>query len=136
MGISTVMAAVTPAAFAQDVLRLADIIELSGGGATVGQLWRNGVDLAIDDINAAGGVGGRKLAGVLIETRWRGTAPDWVAIGFGINVAQPALDTAIGLGADATRLGVLARLVPALRRAAAASRHLSAFFVITRDFCR
>lgn len=71
-------------------------------------------------------VGGRKLAGVLIETRWRGTAPDWVAIGFGINVKQPALDTAIGLAADATRLGVLARLVPALRRAAAASRHLSA----------
>lgn len=71
-------------------------------------------------------VGGRKLAGVLIETRWRGTAPDWVAIGFGINVAQPALDTATGLAADATRLGVLARLVPALRRAATASRHLSA----------
>jgi BirA family transcriptional regulator, biotin operon repressor / biotin---[acetyl-CoA-carboxylase] ligase len=71
-------------------------------------------------------VGGRKLAGVLIETRWRGTSPEWVAIGFGLNVAPPGLETATGLVSGTTRLGALARLVPALRRAAAASRHLSA----------
>jgi BirA family biotin operon repressor/biotin-[acetyl-CoA-carboxylase] ligase len=41
--------------------------------------------------------GGRKLAGILIETRWRGTAPDWVAIGFGVNVRQPEGDDAAGL---------------------------------------
>jgi BirA family transcriptional regulator, biotin operon repressor / biotin---[acetyl-CoA-carboxylase] ligase len=70
-------------------------------------------------------VRGAKLAGVLIETRWRGTKPDWVAIGFGLNVAQPAVEGAIGLVAGTTRLGALARLVPALRRAAAATRHLS-----------
>ncbi|MDB4884301.1 MAG: biotin/acetyl-CoA-carboxylase ligase [Gemmatimonadetes bacterium] len=70
-------------------------------------------------------VGGRKLAGVLIETRWRGTSPEWVAIGFGLNVAAPGVDGAIGLAAGTTRLGALARLAPALRRAAAASRHLS-----------
>jgi BirA family biotin operon repressor/biotin-[acetyl-CoA-carboxylase] ligase len=69
---------------------------------------------------------GRKLAGILIETRWRGTAPDWVAIGFGLNVRAPALETAIGLVPGATRLAALERLVPALRRAAAASRHLTA----------
>src|SRR5207253_2703530 len=33
--------------------------------------------------------GGRKLAGILIETRWRGTSPEWVAIGFGLNVITP-----------------------------------------------
>jgi BirA family biotin operon repressor/biotin-[acetyl-CoA-carboxylase] ligase len=67
----------------------------------------------------------RKLAGILIETRWRGTAPEWVAVGFGINVVQPELDTAIGLLPGTSRLAVLERLVPALRRAASASRHLS-----------
>jgi BirA family transcriptional regulator, biotin operon repressor / biotin---[acetyl-CoA-carboxylase] ligase len=71
-------------------------------------------------------VGGRKLAGVLIETRWRGTSPEWVAIGFGLNVATPEQEGAIGLAAGTTRLGALARLVPALRRAAASSRHLTA----------
>jgi BirA family biotin operon repressor/biotin-[acetyl-CoA-carboxylase] ligase len=70
-------------------------------------------------------VGGRKLAGVLIETRWRGTSPEWVAIGFGLNVAAPDLEGATGLLPNTTRLGALARLVPGLRRAAAASRHLS-----------
>ena len=54
--------AVLGVARAEGVLQLADVIELSGGGATVGQLWRNGVDLAVDDINAAGGVLGQKLA--------------------------------------------------------------------------
>jgi BirA family biotin operon repressor/biotin-[acetyl-CoA-carboxylase] ligase len=69
-------------------------------------------------------VGARKLAGILIETRWRGTAPDWVAIGMGLNVTAPAVDTGVGLDAGVSRVAVLERLVPALRRAAAASRHL------------
>jgi BirA family biotin operon repressor/biotin-[acetyl-CoA-carboxylase] ligase len=69
---------------------------------------------------------GRKLAGTLIETRWRGTSPEWVAIGFGLNVRPPALDTATGLRAGTTRLAALERVVPALRAAAAATRHLSA----------
>ena len=42
-------------------------------------------------------VGGRKLAGILIEIRWRGAVAEWVAIGFGLNVLAPALDTATGL---------------------------------------
>ena len=87
------------------------------------------------DALAAGAIGvkwpndlyvrGAKLAGILIETRWRGTSPEWVAIGFGLNIASPGVEGAIGLVPGTTRLGALARLVPALRRAAAASRHLS-----------
>ena len=69
-------------------------------------------------------VGARKLAGILIETRWRGTAPDWVAVGMGLNVLTPAVDTGVGLVSGVTRLAVLERLVPALRRAAAATGHL------------
>ena len=64
-----------------------------------------------------------KLAGILIETRWRGTAPDWVAIGFGINVVAPDVPTGIGLRPGVSRVEVLDVLVPALRRAAGASRH-------------
>jgi len=71
-------------------------------------------------------VGERKLAGILIETRWRGTAPDWVAIGFGLNVLTPDVSTGIGLAPGITRLQALECVVPALRAAAAASRHLSA----------
>jgi BirA family transcriptional regulator, biotin operon repressor / biotin---[acetyl-CoA-carboxylase] ligase len=62
-------------------------------------------------------VDGRKLAGVLIEARWRGAQPDWVAIGLGLNlVAPPDLAAAALLGARAET--VLAEIVPALRAAA------------------
>ncbi len=69
-------------------------------------------------------VAGRKLAGILIETRWRGTAPEWVAIGLGVNVRTPDVDTATGLAPGATRLAALERLVPALRAAASRTGHL------------
>src|SRR6266702_2921995 len=42
-------------------IKLANVAELSGGGATVGTNWKNGIDLAIEEINAKGGVLGRKL---------------------------------------------------------------------------
>jgi BirA family biotin operon repressor/biotin-[acetyl-CoA-carboxylase] ligase len=71
-------------------------------------------------------VGGRKLAGILIETRWRGASAEWVAIGFGLNVRTPALDTASGLADGCTRVDALVRLLPALRLAARASGNLSA----------
>lgn len=66
-------------------------------------------------------VGPRKLAGVLIEARWRGARADWVAIGLGVNLQPPAeAPEAAGLGA-ADAAVVLAELVPALRAAAFAS---------------
>jgi BirA family biotin operon repressor/biotin-[acetyl-CoA-carboxylase] ligase len=69
--------------------------------------------------------GDRKLAGILIETRWRGTSPEWVAIGFGLNVLQPDVDTAIGLAPGVSRLAALDVLLPALRRASTAVGVLS-----------
>ncbi len=66
-------------------------------------------------------VGERKLAGVLVETRWRGMRPDWVAIGLGINLAVPAdqpLATALG---PADPAEVVGEVVPALRAAACAT---------------
>ncbi len=70
-----------------------------------------------NDLYAAG----RKLAGILVEARWREARPDWVAIGVGLNVEAPSdVATATGLRRGTTRLQALALLVPALRRACAA----------------
>jgi BirA family biotin operon repressor/biotin-[acetyl-CoA-carboxylase] ligase len=64
-------------------------------------------------------VGGGKVAGVLVEARWRGPRPDWVAIGLGVNVQPPRdLSAAAGLRDGTSRIEVLASLVPALRAAA------------------
>lgn len=60
-------------------------------------------------------VGAGKLAGVLVEARWRGTTPEWLAIGLGVNVvAPPDTPRAAGLRPGAQRVRVLASLVPAL----------------------
>jgi branched-chain amino acid transport system substrate-binding protein len=49
------------AAFAQNSIKLAAIVELSGAGATSGTNFKNGVELAVKEINAAGGIMGKKL---------------------------------------------------------------------------
>ncbi|MGJ4909882.1 ABC transporter substrate-binding protein [Bradyrhizobium sp. HKCCYLRH2060] len=51
------------AAYAQSgaPIKIADVAELSGGGATVGNNWKNGIDLAVEEINAKGGILGRKI---------------------------------------------------------------------------
>lgn len=62
-----------------------------------------------------------KLAGILVETRWRESHVDWLAIGMGINVHVPDDDPeGVGLRAGTRRLEVLAELLPTLRAAARA----------------
>ncbi len=64
-------------------------------------------------------VGERKLGGILVEARWREQAPEWVAIGVGINVRSPVGEArAAGLRDDVSRVAVLEAVVPALRLAA------------------
>jgi BirA family biotin operon repressor/biotin-[acetyl-CoA-carboxylase] ligase len=64
---------------------------------------------------------GGKLAGILIEARWREQRLDWLAIGLGLNVRPPAeMPNAAALRDVHSRADVLAELVPALRAAAAA----------------
>jgi branched-chain amino acid transport system substrate-binding protein len=48
------------AALAQTV-KIANVGELSGGGATVGTNFKNGADLAVAEINAKGGILGREI---------------------------------------------------------------------------
>ncbi|HEY7646715.1 MAG TPA: ABC transporter substrate-binding protein, partial [Hyphomicrobiales bacterium] len=56
-------------AFAADTIVIPNIIELSGAGATVGVNWKNGADLAISEINAAGGILGKKVETTYVDTQ-------------------------------------------------------------------
>ena len=83
-------------------------------------------------------VGGRKLAGILVEARWREGVPEWVAIGVGINVRVPAVElNAAGLAQGVTRDAVLSAVVPAIRSAVERNGQLDEREVATfgaRDF--
>ena len=46
--------AVTPAS-PQGVIKLPIVAEITGGGASVGAMWRDAVNLAVEDINKKGG---------------------------------------------------------------------------------
>jgi branched-chain amino acid transport system substrate-binding protein len=58
---ATLALAVPLAVSAQGAIKIYDIVELSGGGATAGTNFDNGVKLAVKEINAAGGILGRKI---------------------------------------------------------------------------
>lgn len=84
--------------------------------APIGLKWPN--DLFV-------GIG--KLAGILVEARWRASRIDWVAIGIGVNVREPSdVENAAALSPGVDRTDVLAELVPAIRAAAAARGPLTA----------
>jgi len=57
------------ASYAQDVIKIANIVELSGGGATAGTNFKNGVELAVKEINAAGGVLGKQIQTTTADTQ-------------------------------------------------------------------
>ena len=57
------------AAVAQEVIKIANIVELSGGGATAGTNFKNGVELAVKEINANGGILGKKIQTVTMDTQ-------------------------------------------------------------------
>lgn len=71
-------------------------------------------------------LGGRKLAGVLVEARWREGVPEWVAVGVGVNCSIPAdLPEAAALGAAVRRADVLKAVIASVRTAARAGGALS-----------
>ena len=57
------------AACAQATIKIANIVELSGTGATAGTNFKNGVELAVKEINANGGVLGKKLETLTSDTQ-------------------------------------------------------------------
>ena len=54
---------------AQDSIKLANLVELSGPGTTAGTLFKNGVELAIKEINAGGGILGKKISYTTEDTQ-------------------------------------------------------------------
>jgi branched-chain amino acid transport system substrate-binding protein len=70
LGCATIVASLwTGAIHAQSTVYLPDVVELSGPGAVSGTNWRDGVSLAIDEINKAGGILGRKIETEHIDTQ-------------------------------------------------------------------
>ncbi|MGC2518814.1 MAG: ABC transporter substrate-binding protein [Burkholderiales bacterium] len=54
---------------AQQTVNMPDVIELSGPGAVSGTNWRDGVTLAVDEINAKGGILGRRIVTTHSDTQ-------------------------------------------------------------------
>jgi branched-chain amino acid transport system substrate-binding protein len=67
--IATALACLLAASAAHAEIKIAVIQELSGAGATAGTNFKNGVELAVKEINAAGGILGQKLDAVIEDTQ-------------------------------------------------------------------
>jgi branched-chain amino acid transport system substrate-binding protein len=63
--------AAAASAVAQGVVKLPIVAEITGGGASVGAMWRDAVNLAVEDINKKGG-----LLGMRLETSVQDTQTD------------------------------------------------------------
>ena len=71
-------------------------------------------------------VGGNKLAGILVEARWRDASLEWVAVGLGVNLVSPAgQPSATQLREGVARSALLAIIHPAIAAACAAEGELS-----------
>ena len=73
----TLIAAATAAALCStatvwaqgDPVKIFNVVELSGAGATAGTMFKSGIELAVKDINAAGGILGRKIEVTNMDTQ-------------------------------------------------------------------
>ncbi len=66
---ATLAVGVSGGAHAQQVLKIPAVVELSGAGAVSGTNFRDGTLLAADEINAKGGILGRKIEMFSIDTQ-------------------------------------------------------------------
>jgi branched-chain amino acid transport system substrate-binding protein len=56
-------------AYAQQTVKIANIVELSGPGTTAGTVFKNGVELAVKEINENGGILGKKIESYTVDTQ-------------------------------------------------------------------
>jgi len=61
IAVAIALALAAPLAAAQQSVKIANVVELSGTGTTAGTNFKNGVELAVKEINAAGGILGRRI---------------------------------------------------------------------------
>jgi branched-chain amino acid transport system substrate-binding protein len=69
LGLALAASLFAAGAFGAETINLADVAELSGSGATVGTNWKNGIDLAVEEINAEGGILGAKIVVTHADTQ-------------------------------------------------------------------
>jgi branched-chain amino acid transport system substrate-binding protein len=62
-------AAFATPALAQNTIKIAGLYELSGAGATSGTMFKNGAEMAIREINEAGGILGKKIEHTASDTQ-------------------------------------------------------------------
>jgi ABC-type branched-subunit amino acid transport system substrate-binding protein len=67
MGAAT-LAILSCGAHAQETIKIGGIMSLTGGGASIGKVAETGWKLAVEEINAAGGILGKKVELVLADT--------------------------------------------------------------------
>ena len=68
-GLALALALAAPVALAQNTIPIVGLVELSGTGATAGTNFDNGAKLAVQQINASGGILGRKIDYVSMDTQ-------------------------------------------------------------------
>ncbi|MBI9076086.1 MAG: ABC transporter substrate-binding protein [Desulfatibacillum sp.] len=59
----------TPSAFAQDTYKIGGIFAVSGGASFLGDPEKKSMQMAVDQINAKGGIDGRMLEAVIYDTK-------------------------------------------------------------------
>lgn len=69
VALATLLALGTTSLAHAQAIKLANIVELSGAGATAGTNFKNGVELAVKEINAAGGILGKKIETTTLDTQ-------------------------------------------------------------------
>jgi branched-chain amino acid transport system substrate-binding protein len=69
LALALALAAAPAGALAQEPIRLVNLLELSGPIASAGINYRDGVELAVREINAAGGVLGRKFEVTTLDSQ-------------------------------------------------------------------
>ena len=67
--VALVLSLMAASAVAQGVVKLPIVAEITGGGASVGAMWRDAVNLAVEDINKKGGVLGMRLETSVQDTQ-------------------------------------------------------------------
>ncbi len=66
---AAIIAASVQFAVAQETVKIGMVAELSGAGAPSGTNWRDGIKIAVEEINAAGGILGKKVVVTEYDTQ-------------------------------------------------------------------
>ncbi|BDI03707.1 ABC transporter substrate-binding protein [Sphaerotilus microaerophilus] len=69
IGAACAVALTLPMLAQAQAIKIAGLYELSGAGASAGTMFKNGVDLAVKEINAAGGILGKKIEHSIADTQ-------------------------------------------------------------------